>query len=298
MKNFSFIKNQKISFGIVIAVVIIGIASFFIRGFNIDIDFVGGTEISYDIGKVPSSEDKANIETKVIEIIGKENFSSLRASGTSVIIRTLILDNKDNTAEISANIDEIISGLELGTGFIVDEASTENTRIFTAYADNEVPEDTEEAIPVPMWSDDDVNAIKSALSALETDTLTVELSSDKTELTVEFEATSTVSRYRTAISAAMEEMYDTTADVSASVDGAVATVFPNAILSDESSVNSKVYTMTSDDGEYAWTDEDVTLSKQHSQIPKSKVLRLTLPKTNSSLHLTRFQTQFGSLPIL
>ena len=46
MKKFSFIKHQKIFFGIVIAVVILGIVSFFVRGFNLDVDFAGGTEIS------------------------------------------------------------------------------------------------------------------------------------------------------------------------------------------------------------------------------------------------------------
>ena len=53
----SQIKNQKIFFGIAVVVFIIGIVSFFINGFNVDIDFVGGTEISYDINKTVTKED-------------------------------------------------------------------------------------------------------------------------------------------------------------------------------------------------------------------------------------------------
>ena len=51
MKNFSFVKNQKVFFTISILVVIAGIISFMTLGFNLDIDFVGGTEISYDMGQ-------------------------------------------------------------------------------------------------------------------------------------------------------------------------------------------------------------------------------------------------------
>ena len=59
MKNFSFIKNQKIFFTISIIVLIIGIVSFFIRGFNFDIDFIGGTEVTYNIGsEIPKSDEE------------------------------------------------------------------------------------------------------------------------------------------------------------------------------------------------------------------------------------------------
>ena len=50
MKNFHFIKNKKVTLIILAAVLVIGLASFFIRGFNIDIDFSGGTEMKIDLG--------------------------------------------------------------------------------------------------------------------------------------------------------------------------------------------------------------------------------------------------------
>ena len=62
-------------------VFVIGICSFFINGFNVDIDFVGGTEITYDINKTITKDDEAAIENAVIGAIGAENFSSLKISG-------------------------------------------------------------------------------------------------------------------------------------------------------------------------------------------------------------------------
>ena len=50
MKNFHFIKKKKVTLIILAAVLVIGLASFFIRGFNIDIDFSDGTEMKIDLG--------------------------------------------------------------------------------------------------------------------------------------------------------------------------------------------------------------------------------------------------------
>ena len=52
MKNFNVVKNQKIAFIIVAVVLVVGIASFLIRGFNIDIDFSGGTEIQVNLSLI------------------------------------------------------------------------------------------------------------------------------------------------------------------------------------------------------------------------------------------------------
>ena len=42
MSKFHFIKNKAVTLAIIAVVLVVGIASFFIRGFNIDIDFSGG----------------------------------------------------------------------------------------------------------------------------------------------------------------------------------------------------------------------------------------------------------------
>lgn len=57
MKKFDFIKNRKVFFIIVAAVVVIGICSFFIRGFNFDTDFIGGTTIHLEMNRDMSAAD-------------------------------------------------------------------------------------------------------------------------------------------------------------------------------------------------------------------------------------------------
>ena len=66
MKNFHFIKNKKVTLIILAAVLVIGLASFFIRGFNIDIDFSGGTEMKIDLG-VEVTDDVAITLTTLLQ---------------------------------------------------------------------------------------------------------------------------------------------------------------------------------------------------------------------------------------
>ncbi len=177
MKTFSFIKNQKFFFAIVAVVFVIGIVSFFMNGFNVDIDFVGGTEITYDINKTITKDDEAAIEKAVVGAIGAENFSSLKVSGENVIVRTLILET---------------------------EADTENT-----------------------------------------------------------EAVNSVAEYRERITAAITALYDNTEELGTQVGTKVAELFPSAVLADNSTATSKVFTLATGDIDkegnavlYTWTDED------------------------------------------
>ena len=65
MKNFDFTKNRKTFLIIVAVVLVIGIASFIIRGFNIDIDFIGGTTIQLDMNRELSADDLDDIKATV-----------------------------------------------------------------------------------------------------------------------------------------------------------------------------------------------------------------------------------------
>ena len=65
MKNFDFIKNRKVFFGIVAVVFVIAIASFIFRGFNVDIDFVGGTMIQLDMNRELTPADLNDIKSTV-----------------------------------------------------------------------------------------------------------------------------------------------------------------------------------------------------------------------------------------
>ncbi len=65
MNNFDFIKNRKAFFIIVAVVLVIGCASFILRGFNVDIDFVGGTTIQLDMNHELNAGDLDNIKASI-----------------------------------------------------------------------------------------------------------------------------------------------------------------------------------------------------------------------------------------
>lgn len=93
MSKFHFIKNQKVTLAVVAVVLLIGLASFFIRGFNIDIDFSGGTEIKIDLG-TEVTEAVCNDINDIIrnhELLGNDYVSSTTQStdnANMAIIRT------------------------------------------------------------------------------------------------------------------------------------------------------------------------------------------------------------------
>lgn len=91
MSKFHFIKNKAVTLAIIAVVLVVGIASFFIRGFNIDIDFSGGTEITIDLGTEATNEVCDNVNKIIEEHIGQKYVSSTTQSdtrATTVIIRT------------------------------------------------------------------------------------------------------------------------------------------------------------------------------------------------------------------
>ncbi len=92
MSKFHFIKNRKVTLAVIAVVLVVGIASFFIRGgFNIDIDFSGGTEITLDLGTKATNEVCDSINKIIEEHIGQKYVSETVKSttiDTTVIIRT------------------------------------------------------------------------------------------------------------------------------------------------------------------------------------------------------------------
>lgn len=93
MSKFHFIKNQKVTLAIVAAVLLIGIVSFIAFGFNIDIDFSGGTEIKIDLGTEVTDSvcDDINNIIRNHELLGNDYVSSTTQStdnSNMAIIRT------------------------------------------------------------------------------------------------------------------------------------------------------------------------------------------------------------------
>lgn len=116
--NFSIVKNKKYIFLFTALVIVAGIVTFCINGFNWDIEFVGGTELSYDLSKTIDKTDEANVEKIVVDIIGKDNFSSIRIVGDNkdtIVIRTKLVDKEDEKVselreQITAKISEDYEG--------------------------------------------------------------------------------------------------------------------------------------------------------------------------------------------
>lgn len=80
MTKFHFIKNRKVTLIILAAVFLAGILSFIIRGFNIDIDFSGGTEIQLGLGQTVTPEICDDINAIIEAELGHEYVSSTTQS--------------------------------------------------------------------------------------------------------------------------------------------------------------------------------------------------------------------------
>ena len=203
MKKFSFTKNTKIFFGIVLVMIIIGVASFFIRGFNLDIDFIGGTEIAYDLGRTVTKADEADIEKLIIDTIGNEKYSRLGVSDNQIVtVRTIVTDNKNNEAEIA---DGIVAGMAelFADATYADTKSSGATVVFTKAAAEETEEDAE---PAEVWSAEDTDAVKAMITEL--GGFNPETAIDGEELTITFESSNEVGEMREAITAAITEKYE------------------------------------------------------------------------------------------
>ncbi len=90
LKNFHFINNKKTTLIIVGVVLLVGILSFVLRGFNLDIDFTGGYELTVDLGETTSAEIASDIKSLIEndKELGKDYVSSVTYSETSVKIES------------------------------------------------------------------------------------------------------------------------------------------------------------------------------------------------------------------
>ncbi len=173
MNKFSFVKNRFVFFGIAAVMVIAAIISFFTIGFNWDIEFIGGTEISYDLGKTVEKDDEAKIESIVKDIIGADMYSSLRVVGDNketVIIRTKLVDEQ----EADTAVDETVENVETETAVdetVVDETAEEvvadETVVDETAAEENATEEIAEVETVEETAEEaetGINAIRSQIT--------------------------------------------------------------------------------------------------------------------------------------
>lgn len=119
MKNFSFVENRNKLFCALLALVVIGVVCFFAIGFNVDVDFAGGTEIVMEFPESITSDTRAEVEATVAEVIG-DKLSSVKASGdTGVMIRAKELTTEERNAVIDAVVEKF--GLDKDTALSSNE---------------------------------------------------------------------------------------------------------------------------------------------------------------------------------
>lgn len=103
--GFSFVNKPRVTYIVLAVVIAAGVLSFVIRGFNIDLDFVGGTEFIVDLG---TSFEEDDVRELVDAQFDEDVVSSVRKSdgGTQVIIQTRSLDSDARSKVTTALIDK------------------------------------------------------------------------------------------------------------------------------------------------------------------------------------------------
>lgn len=129
MKNFNFVKNKKYFFIFTAVVLIVGIICIIIKGFNVDTDFAGGTNIQIRIGKTLEAADLDNIRSLCESATG-ETVSSIQKSGANsdeVIIKMKEIDSEKRaqlfdsiSAEYNLTEDDLLSVTNVGASMSAD----------------------------------------------------------------------------------------------------------------------------------------------------------------------------------
>ena len=129
MKNFDFTKNRKTFLIIVAVVLVIGIASFIIRGFNIDIDFIGGTTIQLDMNRELSADDLDDIKATVAAMEVGDAPEKLYFSET--VVDEVVDNTADEVVTDEVATDEVVADEvatdEVVADEVVDEAVSDET---------------------------------------------------------------------------------------------------------------------------------------------------------------------------
>ena len=116
--NYLFVKKRKFAYLLSILLIVAGIGVGFARGYNMGIDFTGGTMIQLDMG---TSVDGGSLE----QFIGKQgikaNVTHAGTEGTSVIIKTTMALDTDGRMDL---IDAIRSEYDID---VPDEEFIENS---------------------------------------------------------------------------------------------------------------------------------------------------------------------------
>ncbi|MCL2813932.1 MAG: protein translocase subunit SecF [Oscillospiraceae bacterium] len=106
--KIDFVGKRNIFFIIIGVVFLVGLVSFFVRGFNWDIDFVGGTVTEYNLNKDVSPDDLSDIEKMVTDTLGFAPSSVVRSGNPA---RQVVIKTRDISSEQRKAIFEALAGV-------------------------------------------------------------------------------------------------------------------------------------------------------------------------------------------
>lgn len=115
MKNFSIVKNWKIFFAITLIFLLIGYGSMIFRGFNLGIDFTGGSIM--DLGfarevKITEVREVLSRHDLGGTIIQLESDDAAATSARGVLIRTPVIADNDRT-QVMADMEKSLGKFEI-----------------------------------------------------------------------------------------------------------------------------------------------------------------------------------------
>jgi len=128
-KKFDFIKNRKMAYIISVVIILVGLISIIFQGFNLGIDFAGGTLIQIRFDKPVST-------TEVRNILSEFNLSQSTIQNLSeneFVIRTEKIDSEQRKEILSA-LKENLTDLEILRVETVGPVIGENLKKLAIYA--------------------------------------------------------------------------------------------------------------------------------------------------------------------
>lgn len=159
MSKFNFIAKKHIAFIISAVLLLVGIVSFVISGFNLGVDFVGGAKVSVTFEKEPDDKQLAAIEEEVKHLVGADKVMDVAKSSAdkkTVIVTVSSLGSFDkDVAKALANVYDV-SEAAVGSRIVNSEDST-TYFTFKLNPDNQVGKaDVKEALDALIEGDSEV----------------------------------------------------------------------------------------------------------------------------------------------
>ncbi len=103
-KQFYFVKHRKIFYSISVAIIVIGLVVGGVRGFNMGIDFTGGTMMQIDFGQQVESSEIEDV-LKEYDINDAQIIFSGDAKEEAIIKTTVALDSDDRDAVVNSLVE-------------------------------------------------------------------------------------------------------------------------------------------------------------------------------------------------